>query len=165
MELPLIKRKTKGEREKELIDLEIVIIEAIKRYHIEGIVTGAVASVYQATRIQTICNKLGIECFNPLWQKNQSELLKELLQNKFEVILTGVSAFPLNREWLGRTIDKEFINQIKLLEKKYGINPAGEGGEFESFVLDCPLFSRRLIIDDHVDFGEGYSWRREVRVK
>jgi diphthine-ammonia ligase len=165
MKIPLIMIDTKGEKEKELLDLEKAIKQAIKKYKVEGVVTGAVESVYQASRIQVICNKLKIECFNPLWQKNQFELLEELIKNKFEVILTGVFAYPLDQEWLGRTIDKKFILDIKKLNEKYKINPAGEGGEFESFVLNCPLFERRLKVTKFRDFGSNHSWRREIEIK
>jgi asparagine synthase (glutamine-hydrolysing) len=165
MEIPLIIVKTQGEKEKELWDLEKAIKTAMKEYKIEGIVTGAVESVYQSSRIQKICNKLGIECFNPLWQKNQIELLEELIKSKFKLIIVGVAAYPLNKAWLGRKIDKDFIIEIKKLNEMYLINPAGEGGEFESFVLECPLFKRKLKIRDFEDFGSGNSWRREVNVE
>lgn len=165
MEIPLIIQKTKGEKEKELVDLEKAIKFAIKKYKIEGIVTGAVESVYQASRVQKICNKLGLECFNPLWQKNQIELLNDLIKNKFEVIITGIAAYPLNEKWLGRKIDKKFIEDMKKLQLKWGINPAGEGGEFESFVVGCPLFKRKLKIKSFEDFGSGNSWRREVEIE
>jgi len=71
MQLPLIKFSTQGKKEKELVDLKKAIKLAIKKYEIEGVVTGAVASTYQASRMQKICNELDIYCFNPLWQKNQ----------------------------------------------------------------------------------------------
>ncbi|MFA5173934.1 MAG: diphthine--ammonia ligase [Candidatus Pacearchaeota archaeon] len=164
MNLPLIIVKTKGEKEKELIDLEKAIKQAIKKYKIQGIVTGAVESVYQASRIQKICNKLKIECFNPLWQKNQIELLNELIKHKFEVIIVGVFAYPFDNRWLGRKIDKGFIQDIKKLNEKYRINPAGEGGEFESFVLNCPLFKKKIKIKNSRDFGEKNSWRRELEL-
>ena len=77
--LPLIKISTAGEKEKELIDLKKAIELAIKKYEIEGVVTGAVASTYQTSRIQKICNELDVYCFNPLWQKDQVELLNELI--------------------------------------------------------------------------------------
>ena len=86
LEIPLILKKTKGEKEKELEDLEEAVAEAKEDYKIEGIVTGAVESVYQSSRIQKICNKIGIECFNPLWQKDQFELLEELIKSRFEII-------------------------------------------------------------------------------
>ena len=81
--------KTTGEKEKELKDLERAIIRAKNKYKIEGIVTGAVASVYQTSRIQRICNRLGIEVFNPLWQRDQVELLNDLVNNRFEIIIIG----------------------------------------------------------------------------
>lgn len=165
IKIPIIIVRTKGEKEKELKDLELAIIKAIKRYKIEGIVSGAVESVYQSTRIQKICNKLNIECFNPLWLKNQEELLKDIIKNKFEVIITGVFAYPLNKKWLGRKINKRFIKDIKELYEKYGISISGEGGEIESFVVNCPLFKRKLEIKSYKDFGEGNSWRRELEVR
>lgn len=76
MEIPIIIRKTKGEKEKELNDLKKAIKKAKEKFKIEGIVTGAVESVYQASRIQKICNELNLECFNPLWQMDQIELLE-----------------------------------------------------------------------------------------
>ena len=107
--IPLIILKTSGEKERELQDLEKAIHLAIKEYKIQGVVTGAVESVYQASRVQKICNQLKIECFNPLWQKDQIELLDELIDKNFEVILTGVFACPFDKSWLGRKIDKSFI--------------------------------------------------------
>jgi uncharacterized protein (TIGR00290 family) len=124
-------------------------------------VTGAVESVYQASRVQNICNKLGIECFNPLWQKNQIEILEDLVKNKFEVLISGVAAYPLDKKWIGRKIDKKFIKEIKILSEKYKINPAGEGGEFESLVVNCSLFKRKLNVELKNVFGDGNAWRGE----
>lgn len=165
MKIPLIIVKTKGDKEKELLDLEKAIKKAVKKYNIKGIVSGAIESVYQSSRIQKICNKLNIECFNPLWQKNQFELLKELIKSKFKVIIIGVFAYPFDERWLGKKIDERFIEDIKILNDKYEINPAGEGGEFESFVLDCPLFERELKIVGFKDYGDKNSWRREIKLK
>ena len=165
MGIPLVIVKTKGKKEAELKDLEKAVKKAVRDYKIEGVVTGAVESVYQASRIQKICNKLEIECFNPLWQKNQFELLEDLIKNKFEIIITGVFAEGLDENWLGRKIDGKFINEIKKLNERYGISVSGEGGEFESFVLNCPLFKRKLNIISRVTEGKGNSWRMEVKVK
>ena len=157
--LPLLKQVTKGEKEKELKDLEIVIEKAVKKYKIEGIVTGAVESVYQATRVQKICNKLGLWCFNPLWKRDQEELLKEIVDEKFKVIISGVFAYPLDFQWLGKVIDKNVIERlIELYHGKYEISPTGEGGEYESTVLNAPFFKKEIeIIDfevvDMIDSG------------
>ncbi len=163
MKVPLIIQKTKGKKEEELKDLEKAIRIVKKKYKIEGIVSGAIQSVYQSSRIQKICNKLNLECFNPLWQKNEEEYLEELLKNKFKTIITGVFAYPLDKSWLGREIDKKFLKEINQLNKKYQIHVAGEGGEFETFVLDCPLFKKPLKVKNFKNIKEGEnSWRREI---
>ena len=165
MHLPLIIIKTKGQKEEELRDLEKAIRKAVEKFEIEGIVTGAVESVYQTTRIQKICNKLKIECFNPLWQKNPEEYWDELLQNGFKIIITGVFADGLSKEWLGKFIDRENLDKLKEMSNKYKIHLSFEGGEAETFVLNCPLFARKLSIVDFKDNGSRNSWIREIEVK
>jgi len=165
MGIPLLVQETKGEKEKELDDLEKAIKKSVREFGIEGVVTGAVESVYQSSRIQKICNKLNLECFNPLWQKNQFELLQDLIKNKFQVILIGVFADPLNESWLGRKIDDKFLKEIVRLNREYKINPAGEGGEYETFVLNCPLFEKKLKIDSSKNYGGGNSLRMEIKIK
>ncbi|MEM3113060.1 MAG: diphthine--ammonia ligase [Candidatus Pacearchaeota archaeon] len=165
MRIPIIIKKTKGIKENELKDLEKAVKQAKLKYKIQGIITGAVESVYQTSRIQKITDKLGLECFNPLWQKNQIELLEELIKNNFEVIITGIAAYPLDNSWLGRKINRKFINDMGNLHKKYKINPAGEGGEFETFVLNCPLFKKPLKVKGKKISGNRNSWRIEIEIK
>jgi len=166
METPIVTQKTSGIKEEELKDLEKAIKTAVSKYKIEGVVTGTVQSVYQSERIQKICSKLKLECLNPLWQKDQLELLQDLIKNKFKPIITGVFAYPFDRMWLGRKIDEQFVEDIKSLAIKYKINPAGEGGEYETFVLDCPLFKRALKVKRFKDYSSGNnSWRRELEVE
>ena len=162
MGIPIIMKNTDGKKEEELKDMEDAIREAKTKFKIEGIVTGAVESVYQALRIQRTCDKLSLECFNPIWQKEQVELLRALIRNKFRVIITGVSAYPLGKEWLGREINKDFIRQVKKLNEKHEISPAGEGGEFETLVLDCPLFRREIRIKGMEIRGGKNSWSAEI---
>ena len=162
---PLLIQKTKGLKEEELKDLQNVIEKAISEYGIEAVITGAVESAYQASRVQKICDNLGIECFNPLWQKNQFELLNDLIENNFEILIIGVFAYPLDEKWLGRKIDEKFIQDVKLLYEKYKINPAGEGGEFETFVLNYPLFKRALKVKNKEISGKNNSWKMEIDVE
>lgn len=142
--LPLILVETKGVKEEELKDLQKAIEEAKEKYKIEGIVTGAVASTYQASRIQKICDDLRLKVFNPLWQVKQMELMKDLIKDGFEVIITGIAAYPLDESWLGRKIDEKMLKDMEKLEKDYKINVAGEGGEFETLVIDSPIHKKRI---------------------
>ena len=165
MNIPLMIDKTKGEKEIELEDLERTIARVKDEYGIDTLVTGALHSEYQASRIQIICDKLNLKCFNPLWHKNEIDYLNELVKNDFKIIITGVAAFPLNETWLGREINKEFIKEVTELEEKYKIHPAGEGGEFETFVLNCPLFEKPLKIKDKKISGEKNAWRLEIELQ
>ena len=140
LRLPLIKVKTKGEKEKELKDFKKAIKIAIEKYKIEGVITGAVESVYQASRIQKICNELDIYCFNPLWKIDQVELLKEIVKEGFKVKIVKVAAEGLDEKWINRIIDNKTIKELIKLRDKYGISISGEGGEYESEVIDCSLF-------------------------
>jgi diphthine-ammonia ligase len=110
--LPLIQAGTKGEKEKELKDLKRAISIAKQEFGLEGIVTGAVASQYQEERIGKICRELNLECINPLWKRDQVELLQELVKSGFKVIISGVFAYPLRKDWLGREMDKGMIKEL-----------------------------------------------------
>ncbi|VVB71081.1 Diphthamide synthase [uncultured archaeon] len=144
--IPLLTRQTRGIEEKELEDLRAAISEAVKIYKIQGIVTGAIESVYQATRVQRICCELDLWCFNPLWQANQIEYLEQLLSEGFQIIICGVYAYPFDASWLGAGVTDERIRKLAELQAKYKIHPSGEGGELETMVLDCPIFHKRIEI-------------------
>ncbi len=165
MNLPLIVQKTKGVKEEELADLEKAIKTAIKKYKIDGIVTGAIYSEYQAGRIKKICDKLKLNCVNPIWHKDELEYLNTLIKNKFRVVIVGVAAYPLDKTWLGRMINRDFVEAVIDLQNRYKIHPAGEGGEFETLVLDCPLYKKPLQIKKKNITGKDNSWRMEVELE
>lgn len=146
MELPLLMIKTKGEKELELKDLERALSLAKKKYQIEGVVSGAIFSTYQRDRVEKVCDKLGLKIFSPLWHKPQEMEMRELLGAGFEFIFTAVAAEGLDSSWLGRKIGSSDVDQLVKLQQRLGTNVAGEGGEFESLVLDCPLFKKKIEI-------------------
>lgn len=161
--IPLVQIKTKGIKENELDDLKAAIKEAMKRYKIAGLATGAVKSVYQSTRVQKICKELDIYCFNPLWLKDEAEILDMLIENKIEAIIIAIAAYPLTEEFLGKTIDRKMVEELKELKKKYKISPAGEGGEFETLVVNSPLFKKKLVIVDYETSYKDYSGRMIIK--
>jgi len=139
-------RETEGEKEKELLDLRSVLNEI--RNEIDGIVTGAIGSNYQKSRIDRICGELGLGHLAPLWGRDEEGVLLDEVNAGFEIIFTGVYAEGLDEKWLGRRIDKKCIEDLKRLNQKYGIHLTGEGGCYETLVLDCPLFGKRIQIQD-----------------
>ncbi|MDD1705669.1 MAG: diphthine--ammonia ligase [Methanoregulaceae archaeon] len=144
--LPLIEMKTAGVKEEELLDLRNALILAREQFRIEGVVTGALYSVYQATRVQRLCRELGLWCFNPLWHTAQEDYMQVLIKKGFEVIVSGVFAAPFDESWLGRRIDLHSLPLLEKYSEQYGIMLTGEGGEYETFVLDAPFFRKRIEI-------------------
>lgn len=142
LNIPLIFIKTKGEKEEELKDLEKAIKTAIKKYKIKALISGALASNYQKSRIENLCKKYNLKSVAPLWNINPEKYLKDLIKNKFEVVITGIAADGLNKNYLGLTIDDTLIKKLKTLKIHLGF----EGGEAETFVLSCPLFSKKIKI-------------------
>jgi len=144
MGIPQIMQKTKGVKEEELDDLETAIKKAIKEYGIGGVVTGAVESTYQASRVQRITNELGIECFNPLWQKDAEEYWKEMLAEGFKIKIVHTAAEGLGEGWVGRMINEENFEELKKLSEKHKFHLGFEGGEAETIVLWQPMFKEKI---------------------
>ena len=145
MEIPLIKAKTHGVKEKELDDLKGVL-NKLKERGIEAIFAGALASEYQKSRIDQLCRDLGLESNAPLWHIDPKKYMEEIIDSGFEVIIISVSAEGLDESWLGKRIDHQLLEEIINLNSKYGMHMAFEGGEAETLVLDCPIFKRRIKI-------------------
>ena len=146
MNIPIIFQNTKGKKEQELKDLETALKKAIKEYKIQGIITGALYSQYQKSRIEKIAKKLKLKVFSPLWHMSQEKEMRDLLKNKFEFILTSIAAEGLDKSWLNKKITNKDIDKLVKLNKKNGLNIAFEGGEAESLVIFCPLFKKRIKI-------------------
>lgn len=138
---------TKGEKEKELDDLR----QALERLAPEKVYSGAVASNYQKTRIDSICKELGIESVAPFWQKPQREVLDKELASGMKILIVGVYADGLDDKWLGRTLDAGAAEELETM----GISPVGEGGEFETLVVDAPFFTKKLIVTNSMKTWDG----------
>ena len=144
--IPLLPWPTQGIKEEELGDLRAALVYAKEKYGIKGVVTGAIESVYQAARVQRICLSLDLWCFNPIWQIDQVNYLGRLLKEGFRIIICGVYAYPFEASWLGAELTEKMVERLAGLQEKYEINPSGEGGELETFVLDGPIFKKRIEI-------------------
>jgi len=154
--IPVIFKKTTGIKEEELRDLKAALQLAIKKYKIEGVVSGAVASEYQRYRVETVCADLGLRSLAPLWHLDPNTYLSEFLREGFEAIFCSVSTEGMGQTWLGRKLDAQAMDDLKKLHAKFGIHIGGEGGEFETFVINGPLFKKRIEIQEAEKF-----WRED----
>ena len=120
--------------------------DAIAEYKIEGLVNGAIYSNYQRRRIENVCNELNIECLSPLWKLRPKDMLLEMLDNGFLIIMSAVAAGGLGPEWLGKELTPETVDELSELHETCYVCTGGEGGEFETFVTNCPLFKKKIKI-------------------
>ncbi|MEM1578765.1 MAG: TIGR00289 family protein [Archaeoglobaceae archaeon] len=139
--LPLHKIQVSGIEEKEVEELK----KAISSLEIDAICCGAIASNYQLRRVKKICDELGLRLLTPLWGEDQGKILKEVADG-FEAIIVSVSAMGLDESFLGRRIDKKCVEDLRKVAEKTGINLAGEGGEYETLVLNAPLYKKRIVV-------------------
>ncbi len=163
MNIEYIEVHTKGRKEEELIDIE----NALKDLDVDGVVCGAVASKYQQSRVKKICDKLGLKLVALLWGRNNIGLLEDMFKDDFEIMITAVAAGDaFNSKWLGKIIDNDTVKKLEQLQEKYGISPLGEGGEYESLVINCPLYKEKLRVatgKKHWDSATQSGWV-EVKV-
>jgi diphthine-ammonia ligase len=142
---------TEGEKEKELADLE----KALVANGVKLLVTGATYSRYQGDRINAMAKRLGIEHLAPLWHIDPMDELGELA-DKYDAIISSVSAEGLDESFLGKRIDTAMIGKLTELNRRHGINMLFEGGEAETFVLDAPLFRKRIAVEkSRTTFSKG----------
>jgi len=119
-------------------------LEASGAGGLAGITAGAIESEFQTSRIEAMAERLDIDLFAPLWQRDPEELAAEMLDAGFEIRIIQVAAAGLSEEWLGRTLDRDALDELRALGEEYGVHLLGEGGEFETLVVDGPHMDRRI---------------------
>ena len=163
MKIPQLTEKiTSNDAKNESEKLNSLISLAKEKYSIEGIVHGGILSQYQKDSFSLVCKRNQLEIVSPLWNKEPESYMKELLDKNFEYIISTVSSDGLDDSWLGRAINENDLNELKKLQKKFNFNLHFEGGEAETFVLNCPLFEKSLLIQDYTTEWDGYRGRFEI---
>jgi diphthine-ammonia ligase len=138
----------KSSKEEEVNSLEYAIKKIKSIHNIQGLVHGGISSVFQKDNFQRVCSKQELEIFAPLWGIEPFRYMTHLIDKKFCIKIVGVSAMGLDQNWLGVTLDKHSLGKLEFLSKKYGFNLTFEGGEAETLIVDCPIFKKRLKIND-----------------
>lgn len=105
--------------------------------------------------VERVCGELAITPLLPLWREDHAALAREFVDLGFRAVIVSVRADTLPREWLGRDLDHAAIDELAEL----GVDPAGESGEYHSFVYDGPLFGRAVSFrPGAVAEADGYTW-------
>ena len=148
--------------DEELSKLEILLQKAKEQFDIEGVVHGGIKSNFQKDKFETLCSKLNLIVVAPLWGIESQQYMNDLLDSKFEFMMTVVSSDGLDDSWLGKLISKSDIDILKRLSQKFGFNLNFEGGEAETFVINCPLFKNSIKINKFEKIWDGYRGRFEI---
>ncbi|MHA1206701.1 MAG: diphthine--ammonia ligase [Candidatus Hodarchaeales archaeon] len=143
--LPLISIKIKSDDLEEEIKQ---LVNAIRKSRIEAIVTGGIRSEFQRYHFNRAALLANVKCFNPLWRLSPELIIQDLINNNFEIILISVSSMGLDQNFLGKKLTPNLINKIRNLSYGSDLAIIGEGGEYESFVLDAPFFPSRIVIQE-----------------
>ena len=154
--IPIVQRKTTWETYREEFKKAVLNLKK------EGIETGIFGDIdIQQHRdwIETVCKELGIKPVLPLWGSRKNKLLEEFVQAGFKAIIVATNAEFLGREWLGKRIDKEVIKELKAIER---IDLCGERGEYHTFVIDGPIFKKRIKIIETKKVKNARHWFLEI---
>ena len=146
----------------ELIVLEKLLQNAKDEFKIDGLVHGGIKSKFQKEKFESLCVKLNLISLAPLWNTEPKKYMNDLLDSNFHFLMITVSSDGLDEEWLGKLILKSDIKILNNLSEKFGFNLNFEGGESETFVLDCPLFSNPIQINQFTKNWDGYRGRFEI---
>ncbi|XP_050307732.1 uncharacterized protein LOC126744389 isoform X2 [Anthonomus grandis grandis] len=158
IDLPLFRKETLGISKKrgktydpceddEVEDLFILLQEIQQKIEFNAVSVGAILSDYQRVRVENVCGRLNLTPLAYLWQRNQRELLDEMIKCEVDAIIIKTASLGLEPKHLGRSLSL-LQPHLFAMNEKYGLNVCGEGGEYETMTLDCPLFSSRLVVGD-----------------
>ena len=141
--IPMVQQRTTGENyETEFKNM----LHAFKQEGVEGGVFGDIDFEEHRQWIDGVCQAADITPHLPLWGESQDKVMREFIDAGFEAVVVATRADLLDKEWLGRKIDLDFIERLAELGETKGITPCGEAGEYHTLVIDGPLFRQRVEI-------------------
>ncbi len=138
---------------------ELSLLEkGISEINVEAIIIGGLLSEYQRTKFNSVAVNLGIPCYAPIWRKDQKMLLQEIINHDYQVILSLVAGLGFKKKDVGVEFSSHLLNRLEQLNNEFGISMGGEGGEYETLVLDAPFFRKKIeIVEKEIIFDENRS--------
>ena len=116
--------------------------ELLLKYLNKGVTSVAFGDIFlddvRAYREHNL-STIGMTGIFPLWKRDTSELARVFTERGFKAVITCVDSHLLDKTFVGRTFDKQFLSELPP-----HVDPCGEHGEFHSFVFDGPIFRERI---------------------
>lgn len=116
----------------------------IARLKADGVEAGVFGDIYlQAHRtwIESVCNDMRIRAVFPLWERDPFVLLENFIKDGFKTIVVSVKKCSMDRKFLGRILDSDFLNGMHDIPN---MDVCGEKGEYHTFVFDGPVFNEAV---------------------
>jgi len=152
--IPLVQKETTADMQKYEEEFKEAVLE-LKTQGIEKMVFGDIFLLDQVNWVERVCQEIGISPVEPLWNRHPEDIVEEFINCGFKAIIVSCQAAKLDKEFIGRYIDKDLIGEFK----KRGVCPCGENGEFHTLVVDGPIFKRKIeILESEPVFKEGF-WK------
>jgi diphthine-ammonia ligase len=121
------------------------IRKALQRLNATMFISGVMTTPEHMDYYREICEPIQVKHYAPLWGKNPLTALAEMKQLGFRMLVIEVDvSMGANRDWLGKEIDDDMIHELERLKAERNINPIGEFGEYHTFVVDCPIYKKRI---------------------
>lgn len=114
------------------------------REPIDAIVVGALRSDYQKTRVERMCQELGVISYTPIWHNDSHQHMVDLIEHGFSIMMTSITTDGLGKEWVGKILTDESFRKLSKLADDFRFNVDGEGGEYETAVLSAPWMDREI---------------------
>lgn len=129
-------------------DMFQLLKDVLERHpEVQAVSVGAILSSYQRIRVEHVCRRLGLTSLSYLWQRDQGELLQEMVDSGVNAVLIKVAGIGLKPQHLGLSL-AQMQPILQQLNARFGSHICGEGGEYESLTLDCPAFTKRILITE-----------------
>lgn len=145
LDLPVVEAPVRTGQEEEVTDLEAALARLKKEWRLDGFISGALASEYQRTRLESIGHEVGLKSFTPLWHKEPASYVRSLLRGDWDIRFSRTAAEGVPNAWCGERLDEAKVAAMERAKARPHV--AGEGGEYETLVLDAPCYRRRLVVE------------------
>ena len=138
------------------------LMQKMKMAHpeIQAVSSGAIMSTYQKNRVENLCGRLGLKSLAPIWKHEPKSLIQKFEDGGVKAILIRVCSYGLKEKHLGKGV-VELRTHLEHLHDKFDVHCCGEGGEYETFVLDCKAYKKRIVIEESrikVDLDNGIQY-------
>jgi uncharacterized protein (TIGR00290 family) len=168
--LPVVEAHVRAGAVEEVADLEAALAELKAEHKLDGFLSGALASEYQRTRLEAIGHRTGLKSFTPLWHKEPRGYVRSLLRGGWDIRFSRTAAEGVPNAWCGERLDEAKLAAMEAHKARPHV--AGEGGEYETLVVDAPCFRKRLVVQEATVEGTASratwsvrAWRTEAKPK